>query len=176
MSFVNIIEWIKVDLDQLLLQFSPMLHKLSWKYFVKKTWFCFKISDFLWQNWYLSNHKLIQSFWNNFCYVILFLLCFILSCSIKQNQPFTLWIWFIFPTHLKGNFRWTQFFQFGIDFLWSEQIVNNDNFSISSFLKKRKLEKRRRRTRKLKLTEGGDEILTNPSKVCSFHKRINMLP
>ena len=23
-------------------------------------------------------------------------------------------------------------FQFGIDFLWSEQIVNNDNFSISS--------------------------------------------
>ena len=122
--------------------FPPLLHLLSFCLIAKILHFGpdfdkTEISWFL----YLSTKASRTTF------VMLFFALLILN-SIKQNQPFTLWIWFIFPTHLKGNFRWSL-----VSNLELTSSDLNKLWIMTTSLKKRKLEKRRRRTRKLKLTE-----------------------
>ena len=141
MSFVNIIEWIKVDLDQLLLQFSL-------PYYICFLFVWLQILHFDPENWDFLIFIFVYQIKASRTFVMLFFALLILN-SIKQNQPFTLWIWFIFPTHLKGNFRWSL-----VSNLELTSSDLNKLWIMTTSLKKRKLEKRR--TRKLKLTEGAE--------------------
>ena len=119
--------------------FPPLLHLLSFCLIANSPFWSWKLR---FPDFYICLPKLLEQLL--LCYSSL--LCFILSYSIKQNQPFTLWIWFIFPTHLKGNFRWSL-----VSNLELTSSDLNKLWIMTTSLKKRKLEKRR--TRKLKLTE-----------------------